>query len=58
MIEEELESLFNETGAVVSVKIITDFDGRHKGFGFVEMASQRRGARRYDGGCRYKIEIY
>jgi len=38
--EEELENLFKETGEIVSVKIITDYDGRPKGFGFVEMASK------------------
>jgi len=36
--EEELKDLFEQHGAVVSVKIITDkFSGKSKGFGFVEM---------------------
>lgn len=38
--ESELESLFQQAGQVVSVKIPTDRDtGESKGFGFVEMAS-------------------
>jgi RNA recognition motif-containing protein len=36
--ESDLESLFSEYGTVSSVKIIMDkYDGRSKGFGFVEM---------------------
>jgi RNA recognition motif-containing protein len=36
--ESELESLFSEYGTVSSVKIISDkYNGRSKGFGFVEM---------------------
>jgi RNA recognition motif-containing protein len=36
--ENELEELFAKYGSVSSAKIITDkFDGRSKGFGFVEM---------------------
>ena len=36
--ESDLEKLFSEYGAVSSVKIITDkYNGRSKGFGFVEM---------------------
>jgi len=36
--ENDLESLFSEYGTVNSVKIISDkYDGRSKGFGFVEM---------------------
>jgi len=36
--ESDLESLFSEYGTVNSVKIITDkYNGRSKGFGFVEM---------------------
>jgi nucleolin len=38
--EHDLESLFQQAGQVVSVKIPTDRDtGEPKGFGFVEMAS-------------------
>ncbi|MEK7691358.1 MAG: RNA-binding protein, partial [Bdellovibrionota bacterium] len=38
--EEALKDIFAQSGAVESVKIITDRDtGRSKGFGFVEMAS-------------------
>ncbi|MFN2126588.1 MAG: RNA recognition motif domain-containing protein [Anaerolineales bacterium] len=36
--ESDLESLFSEYGTVSSVKIISDkYNGRSKGFGFVEM---------------------
>jgi RNA recognition motif-containing protein len=39
--QEELESLFSESGAVTSVNIITDrFSGKSRGFGFVEMDNQ------------------
>ena len=38
--ESDLESLFSEYGTVSSVKIISDkYNGRSKGFGFVEMPS-------------------
>lgn len=40
VIESDLESLFQQVGNVVSVKIPTDRDtGESKGFGFVEMSS-------------------
>ena len=36
--EKDLEDLFSKYGTVSSSKIITDkYDGRSKGFGFVEM---------------------
>ncbi|HDO26621.1 MAG TPA: RNA-binding protein, partial [Bacteroidetes bacterium] len=36
--EDQLQSLFEQFGEVSSVKIIYDkFEGRSKGFGFVEM---------------------
>ena len=36
--ESDLESLFSEYGTVSSVRIISDkYNGRSKGFGFVEM---------------------
>ena len=39
--ESDLESLFSEYGKVSSVKIISDkYNGRSKGFGFVEMENQ------------------
>jgi len=39
--EEDLKQIFEEYGAVNSVRIITDkFSGRSKGFGFVEMATE------------------
>lgn len=39
--ENSLRDLFSQAGTVESVKIVTDaFDGRSKGFGFVEMSSE------------------
>ena len=39
--EKDLEDVFAEYGTVSSVKIILDkFNGRSKGFGFVEMENQ------------------
>lgn len=36
--EDDLQGIFEEYGAVSSVKLITDkFSGKSKGFGFVEM---------------------
>ncbi|GMT41590.1 MAG: hypothetical protein IEMM0002_0001 [bacterium] len=38
--EDSLRDLFAQSGTVESVKIVTDpHDGRSKGFGFVEMAT-------------------
>lgn len=40
--EDDLRELFSKCGEVESVKIITDAQtGRSKGFGFVEMATER-----------------
>jgi RNA recognition motif-containing protein len=40
--EDELQSLFVEVGPVVSVTVITDrMTGRSKGFGFVEMETEK-----------------
>ena len=39
--EEDLQKTFSEFGEVVSVKIIKDqYNGRSKGFGFVEMPNR------------------
>lgn len=39
--EQDLEKLFSKYGEVSSAKIITDkYNGRSKGFGFVEMEDQ------------------
>ena len=47
--ESDLKELFGQTGAVETVRIITDRDtGRSKGFGFVEMQ---------DGGDKAIAEI-
>jgi RNA recognition motif-containing protein len=38
----DLETLFTQAGTVASVNIITDkFSGQSRGFGFVEMGSER-----------------
>ncbi len=40
--EESLTELFSKFGNVVSAKIVKDnFSGKSKGFGFVEMSSQK-----------------
>ena len=42
--EEDLEALFSEYGPVATATIIRDrYDGRSKGFGFVEMENQEDG---------------
>jgi RNA recognition motif-containing protein len=44
--EEDLRELFQQAGAVQSVRIITDqFTGRPRGFGFVEMATKEEAER-------------
>ena len=44
--EEDLEALFSEYGPVATAEIIRDrYDGRSKGFGFVEMENQEDGER-------------
>ena len=44
--EEDLEELFSEYGPVATATIIRDrYDGRSKGFGFVEMENQEDGER-------------
>ena len=41
--EEELKEIFEEHGAVVSLKIITDkYTGRSKGFAFIEMENDEQ----------------
>jgi len=43
--EDELQSLFSNQGTVLSAVVVTDRDsGRSKGFGFVEMASDKDAA--------------
>jgi len=40
--DEDLKELFSKIGEVESVKIITDaFTGKVKGFGFIEMVSEK-----------------
>jgi RNA recognition motif-containing protein len=47
--EDELQGLFEEYGAVSSVKIIKDREtGRAKGFGFVEMEDDNEGQNAID----------
>ena len=44
--ETDLEELFGEYGQVATATIIRDrYDGRSKGFGFVEMENQEDGER-------------
>lgn len=44
--ETDLEDLFGEYGPVATATIIRDrYDGRSKGFGFVEMENQEDGER-------------
>ena len=44
--EEDLETLFGEHGSVATATIIRDrYDGRSKGFGFVEMENNEDGER-------------
>lgn len=43
--ETALKDLFSQYGTVESVKIVTNaFDGRSKGFGFVEMSTEEEAA--------------
>lgn len=43
--EDSLKNLFTQFGTVESVKIVKDaFDGRSKGFGFVEMSTEEESA--------------
>jgi RNA recognition motif-containing protein len=47
--EAELQQLFEEFGAVNSVKIISDkATGRSKGFGFIEMENEEEGQKAID----------
>src|SRR5262247_4146443 len=44
--EEDLRELFQQSGTVESVRIVTDqFTGRARGFGFVEMATKEEAAK-------------
>jgi RNA recognition motif-containing protein len=48
--ESDLESVFSEYGTVSSVKIISDkYNGRSKGFGFVEMENNDEGKKAVSG---------
>lgn len=48
--EDDLKGIFEEFGAVSSVKIITDkYSGRSKGFGFVEMEDADEAKAAIDG---------
>ena len=40
--DDQLKEFFSEAGEVVSANVITDkYSGRSKGFGFVEMSSEK-----------------
>jgi RNA recognition motif-containing protein len=41
--EEELREVFSEYGTVRSVKVMTNSEGRSRGFGFVEMPDDNEG---------------
>ena len=41
--EEELRKVFSEYGTVRSVKVMTNSEGRSRGFGFVEMPDDNEG---------------
>jgi RNA recognition motif-containing protein len=41
--EEELREVFSEYGTVRSVKLMTNSEGRSRGFGFVEMPDDNEG---------------
>jgi len=41
--DEELRELFSEYGTVTSVKVMTNSEGRSRGFGFVEMPDDNEG---------------
>lgn len=51
--DKDLDDLFSDYGTVSSAKVITDkFNGRSKGFGFVEMENQdeaRKAIKELDG---------
>ena len=48
--EEDLQKAFSEFGEVFSVKIIKDqYDGRSKGFGFVEMQDKKEAETAIEG---------
>ncbi len=36
---DDLKSIFEEYGQVSSAKVVQDYDGRSKGFGFVDMVA-------------------
>jgi RNA recognition motif-containing protein len=47
--ENELQTIFEDHGAVLSATVITDRDtGRSKGFGFVEMSSAEEASNAID----------
>jgi len=41
--DEELRELFSEYGTVRSAKVMTNNEGRSRGFGFVEMSDDNEG---------------
>ncbi len=41
--DEELRKVFSEYGTVTSVKVMTNSEGRSRGFGFVEMPDDNEG---------------
>ena len=50
MDDKELSDLFNEFGQVLSAKIIINkFNGRSKGYGFIEMENEESAQKAIDG---------
>ena len=41
--EEELREVFADFGTVTSVKLMTNSEGRSRGFGFIEMSDDNEG---------------
>ncbi len=55
--DHELNELFKPYGEVVSASVISDHhDGRSRGFGFVEMASQSEGQKAMEAINGFSVE--
>ncbi len=54
--DDELQKLFTPYGQVISAKVIIDhFNGRSRGFGFVEMSSRSEGQKAMESMNRTSI---
>ena len=55
--EDNLRSLFQAYGTVVSAKIVTDYDtNRSKGFGFIEMSNESEAKAAIQGANGYDLD--